>query len=77
MATLAARLSKSGNLYCDKNNSIGFSEISQENISITPDGVFAYSLDEHTGTENGRAMQQLNTGVLKISGVFDEVSGIS
>ena len=77
MAKIAARLSNAGNLYCDKDNSIGFNEISQGNISITPDGVFAYTLDEYTGTENSKAMQQLNTGVLKISGVFDEVSGIS
>ena len=77
MAKIAARLSNAGNLYCDKDNSIGFNEISQEKISITPDGVFAYTLDEYTGTENGRAMQQLNTGVIRISGVFDEVSGIS
>ena len=77
MAKIAARLSNAGNLYCDKDNSIGFSEVSQEHISITPDGVFAYTLDEYTGTENSKAMQQLNTGVLKISGVFDEVSGIS
>jgi hypothetical protein len=77
MAKIAARLSNTGNLYCDKDNSIGFSEISQSNISITPNGVFAYTLDEYTGTENSKAMQQLNTGVLKISGVFDEVSGIS
>lgn len=77
MAKIAARLSNAGNLYCDKDNSIGFNEISQDNISITPDGVFAYTLDEYTGTENSKAMQQLNTGVLKISGVFDEVSGIS
>jgi hypothetical protein len=41
MANIAARLSNTGNLYCDKNNSIGFSEISQDNISITPNGVFA------------------------------------
>lgn len=77
MAKIAARLSNAGNLYCDKDNSIGFNEISQDNISITPDGVFAYTLDEYTGTENSKAMQQLNTGVLKISGVFDEVSGIT
>jgi len=77
MSKIAARLSNTGNLYCDKSNSIGFSEISQDNISITPNGVFAHILDEHTGTEIGRSMQQLNTGVLKISGVFDEVSGIS
>jgi hypothetical protein len=34
-------------------------------------------LDEISGTTNGQAMQQLNTGRLIISGVFDEVSGIS
>ena len=77
MAKIAAIFSNTGNLYCDKDNSIGFSEISQSNISITPNGVFAYTLDEYTGTENSKATQQLNTGVLKISGVFDEVSGIS
>ena len=77
MATIAARLSNTGNLYCNKDNITGFSEVSQANISITPNGVFAYTLDEYTGTENSKAMQQLNTGVLKISEVFDEVSGIS
>ena len=77
MANVAARLDKNGKLYTNSNASVGFNEISQSNISITPSGVFAYTLDEYTGTENGKAMQQLNTGVLKISGVFDEVSGIT
>lgn len=77
MANIAARLSNSGNLYATLNGSTGFNETSQENISITPQGVFAYTLDEISGPENGKAMQQLNTGVLKISGVFDEVSGIA
>lgn len=76
MANVAARLDNNGKLYTN-NVGVGFNEISQSNISITPDGVFAYTLDEYTGTENGKAMQQLNTGVLKISGVFDEVSGIT
>jgi hypothetical protein len=76
MANVAARLDNNGKLYTN-NASVGFNEISQSNISITPNGVFAYTLDEYTGTENGKAMQQLNTGVLKISGVFDEVSGIT
>jgi hypothetical protein len=77
MANIAARLDNTGKLYTNSNASVGFNEISQSNISITPNGVFAYTLDEYTGTENGKAMQQLNTGVLKISGVFDEVSGIT
>jgi hypothetical protein len=77
MANVAARLSKTGTLYANSQGSVGFNEVNQSNISITPDGVFAYTLDEYTGTDNGKAMQQLNTGVLKISGVFDEVSGIS
>ena len=77
MANIAARLDSTGKLYVNSNANVGFNEISQSNISITPAGVFAYTLDEYTGTENGKAMQQLNTGVLKISGVFDEVSGIT
>ena len=77
MANIAARLDNNGKLYANINGGVGFNEISQSNISITPEGVFAYTLDEYTGTENGKAMQQLNTGVLKISGVFDEVSGIT
>lgn len=77
MANIAARLSNSGNLYATLDGGVGFDETSQNKISITPDGVFAYTLDEYSGTENSEAMQQLNTGVLKISGVFDEVSGIT
>jgi hypothetical protein len=77
MANIAARLSNSGNLYATTTGSVGFNETSQDTISITPEGVFAYTLDEYSGTENSEAMQQLNTGVLKISGVFDEVSGIT
>ena len=77
MANVAARLSNTGTLYANSQSSVGFNEVNQSNISITPEGVFAYTLDEYTGTDNGKAMQQLNTGVLKISGVFDEVSGIS
>ena len=77
MANIAARLDSTGKLYANSNGNVGFNEISQSNISITLNGVFAYTLDEYTGTENGKAMQQLNTGVLKISGVFDEVSGIT
>ena len=77
MANVAARLNNTGTLYTTTNGSVGFNEISQSNISITPQGVFAYTLDEYTGPENGAVMQQLNTGVLRISGVFDEVSGIT
>ena len=77
MTNIAARLNNTGTLYATVEGSVGFNEISQSNISITPQGVFAYTLDEYTGPENGMAMQQLNTGVLKISGVFDEVSGIT
>jgi len=77
MSNVAARLNNNGTLYTTTTGSVGFNEISQSNISITPNGVFAYTLDEYTGPENGMAMQQLNTGVLKISGVFDEVTGIT
>jgi hypothetical protein len=77
MAKIAARLSNTGTLYANSVSSVGFNEVNQSNISITPNGVFAYTLDEYTGTDNGKAMQQLNTGILKISGVFDEVTEIS
>jgi hypothetical protein len=77
MSRIAARLNKTGNLYASQTASVGFNEMAQSNISITPNGVFAYMLDEYSGTQNNKAMQQLNTGVLKISGVFDEVSGIA
>ena len=77
MATIAARLNNSGTLYTNSQGSVGFDEVSHNNISITPEGVYAYTLDEYSGTQNSKAMQQLNTGVLKISGVFDEVSGIT
>ena len=77
MAKIAARLSNTGTLYANSVSSVGFNEVNQSNISIAPNGVFAYTLDEYTGTDNGKAMQQLNTGILKISGVFDEVTEIS
>lgn len=77
MANIAARLSKAGTFYTNGNVSVVFDEISQTRLSITPNGVFADEFDEVSGTENGQAMQQLNTGRLVISGLFDEVSGIS
>jgi len=54
-----------------------FDEITQSRLSVGPNGVYAGELDEISNTTNGQAMQQLNTGRLIISGVFDEVSGIS
>ena len=75
MATIAARLTHDGILYA--NTSVGFNEILQSNISINPSGVYADVLDEVTGTDNLSAMQQLKTGVLRISGVFDEVSTLA
>ena len=57
MANIAARLDSTGKLYTNSNGNVGFNEISQSNISITLNGVFAYTLDEYTGTENGKAMQ--------------------
>lgn len=77
MANVAARLSKNGNFYTSGNAGVVFDEVTQSNVSITPTGVFASGLDEVTGTQNNQSMQQLNTGRLIISGVFDEVSGIS
>lgn len=77
MSTIAARLSKTGTFYANPTVGVVFDEITQDYLSITPNAVYASELDEVSGTESGRSMQQLNTGVLKISGVFDEVTGIS
>lgn len=77
MANIAARLTKSGTFYTRGNSSVVFDEITQTRLSVTHDGVYTGELDEVSGTDNGQAMQQLKTGRLIISGVFDEVSGIS
>jgi len=74
---IAARLDKSGKLYVSNVAGIQLNEITQSTHSITPTGVYAGEFDEVSGTVNNRAMQQLKTGKLIISGVFDEVSGIS
>jgi hypothetical protein len=77
MAKIAVRLSNTGTLYSNVTLGVVFNEVNQNHISIAPNGVYAVILDEVTGTQNARAMQQLNTGILRVSGVFDEVSGIS
>lgn len=77
MTKIAARLSKSGTFYTSGDTSVVFDEITQSRLSVGPNGVYAGELDEISNTTNGQAMQQLNTGRLIISGVFDEVSGIS
>jgi hypothetical protein len=75
MTVVAARLTKTGTLYTNSKVGVVFDEISQANISVTPEKVYAGTLDEVSGTENGRAMQQINTGILKVAEVFDEVTG--
>lgn len=75
MANIAARLNSSGTFYVS--NNVVFNEISQTSISITPTGVFANEFDEVSGTLNNRAMQQYGNGVVKISGVMDEITGIA
>lgn len=72
---VAARLDKSGKFYT--RDSVELDEITQLTHGITPLKVFAGEFDEVSETENNRVMQQLKTGKLIISGVFDEVSGIS
>jgi len=76
MSVIAARLSNTGTLFTSTAGE-GFDETSQTTISVSPNGFFADELDEVTGTENGAAMQQLNSSVLRVSGVFDEVTGIA
>lgn len=74
---VAARLDKSGKFYTNINIGVELNEITQITHSITPQGVYADEFDEVSITQNNEAMQQLKTGKLIISGVFDEVSGIS
>lgn len=77
MSTIAARLSNNGTLYTNSAVGIEFDEVTQNRLSITTTAFYTGEMDEISGTDAGRAMQQVNTGVLKISGVFDEVTGIS
>jgi hypothetical protein len=77
MANIAARLNKTGTLYANPEVGVVFDEVTKSSFSISQEAVYAGELDEVSGTDNGRSMQQLNTGRLKISGVFDEVTGIS
>jgi len=72
---VAARLDKSGKFYIS--NDVELDEITISNHRITPSKVYAGEFDEVSGTENNRVMQQKQTGKLIISGVFDEVTGIS
>jgi hypothetical protein len=74
---VAARLDKSGKFYTNTSIGVELNEITQTEHSITPQGVYAGEFDEVSITQNNEVMQQLKTGKLIISGVFDEVSGIS
>ena len=73
---IVARLKDTGTLYASEFG-IGFDEHSQNHISISPAGIYSAGVDEVTGTVIGKAMQQLTNGVLRVSGVFDEVTGIA
>jgi len=72
---VAARLDKSGKFYIS--NDVELDEITISNHRITPSKVYAGEFDEVSGTDNKRVMQQKQSGKLIISGVFDEVTGIS
>ena len=72
---VAARLDKSGKFYTD--TGVELDEITQSTHGMTPTKVFAGEFDEVSTPDNNRVMQQKKTGKLIISGVFDEVSGIS
>jgi hypothetical protein len=76
MSTVVARLSITGTLYANPSIGIEFDEITQGSLSVSDTAVLTGELDEVTGTNNGRAMQQINNGLLKVSGIFDEVTGI-
>ena len=72
---VAARLDRSGKFYT--NIGVVLDEYTQETHGITPSKVYASEFDEVSTTDNNRVMQQKKTGKLIISGVFDEVSGIT
>ena len=72
---VAARLDRSGKFYIS--NDVELDEITTSSHRMTPSKVFAGEFDEVSGTDNNRVMQQKKTGKLIISGVFDEVTGIS
>jgi len=74
---VAARLDKSGKFYTNTNVGVVLDEITQSTHSITSSKVYAGEFDEVSTTDNNRVMQQKKTGKLIISGVFDEVSGIT
>jgi hypothetical protein len=74
---VAARLDKFGKFYTNTSVGVELDEYTQETHGITPSKVYAGEFDEVSGTVNNRVMQQLKMGKLIISGVFDEVSGIS
>jgi len=74
---VAARLDSSGKFYTNTDVGVELDEITLSDHRMTPTKVYAGEFDEVSGTENNRVMQQLKTGKLIISGVFDEVTGIS
>jgi hypothetical protein len=74
-STVAARLDNSGKFYT--NIGVVLDEMTQQTHGMTPTKVYAGEFDEVSETTNNRVMQQMKTGKLIISGVFDEVSGIS
>jgi hypothetical protein len=76
MPTVVARLSITGTLYTNSEIGIEFDEITQSRLSVSDTDVFTGELDEVTSTDNGKAMQQFSSGLLKVSGIFDEVTGI-
>ena len=72
---VAARLDKTGKFYTS--NGVVLDEYTQSTHGMTSTKVYAGEFDEVTTPDNNRVMQQQKTGKLIISGVFDEVSGIS
>jgi len=74
-SNVAARLDRSGKFYT--RDGVVLDEVTQSTHGITPTKVYAGELDEVTTPDSNRVMQQKKTGKLIISGVFDEVSGIT
>jgi hypothetical protein len=70
MATIASRLTSSGELFISGE----FDEVTQSSISLTPNNQFAAQLDEVSIYLGNIAKREINTGILQVSNGFDEVN---
>lgn len=72
MSTIVTRLTRSGNLLV---NGI-LDEVTQSNISVKPGTLYALMFDEVSNAGGSPARRDGANGVIQISGIFDEFTGI-